>query len=170
MLLGDAQLVMTQDLTQRKAAEERITYLECYDPLTQLPNRRQLLMTLRHTFERQRRRKKPMVRFCCWTLTTLKPSMKSKAMNRATPCCSEVANACAVACKKAPPSPAMGMIEFVVLLDHLSPAGRGRHPGAERMGQRILEVFRAPFYLERRALSHHCQRGHHLVPRNPTIG
>ena len=48
------------DITERKAAEEKIKQLAFYDPLTQLPNRRLLLERLKHSIGMERRDGKQM--------------------------------------------------------------------------------------------------------------
>ena len=48
------------DITERKAAEEKIKQLAFYDPLTQLPNRRLLLERLKHSIDVERREGKQL--------------------------------------------------------------------------------------------------------------
>ena len=48
-------VAMLTDITERKAAEEKIKQLAFYDPLTRLPNRRLLLERLKHSIDVERR-------------------------------------------------------------------------------------------------------------------
>ena len=147
VLLGDAQLVMTQDLTQRKAAEEKITYLEYYDPLTQLPNRRQLLMTLRHTLTASAE-EKTYGAVLMLDIDHFKTVNEIKGHESGDTLLQQVAERLRSCVQKGPAVARHGDDEFVVLLNHLSPLPGEAVTLAERMGQRILEVFRAPFILK----------------------
>jgi hypothetical protein len=74
------------DITQRKAAEDKIKRLAFYDPLTQLPNRRLLLDRLQMALEVCQHHQKPGP-CCSSTWTTSKPSTTPWATTRATACC-----------------------------------------------------------------------------------
>ncbi|VUZ23787.1 Uncharacterised protein [uncultured Comamonas sp.] len=144
--LGNGQLVVFQDLTQRRAAEEKITYLEYYDALTRLPNRRQLLITLQHTLARSAEQR-IYGAVLMLDIDHFKTVNEVKGHECGDALLQQVAERLRSSTHERHTVARHGDDEFVVLLENLS-----RHPGeavslVERIGQRILEVFRAPFLL-----------------------
>ena len=144
--LGNGQLVVLQDLTQRRAAEEKITYLEYYDALTRLPNRRQLLITLQHTLARSAEQR-IYGAVLMLDIDHFKTVNEVKGHESGDALLQQVAERLRSSTHERHTVARHGDDEFVVLLENLS-----RHPGeavslVEQTGQRILEVFRAPFLL-----------------------
>lgn len=147
MLDTEDYLLALQDLTARKAAEEKITYLEYYDPLTQLPNRRQLLTTLQRTLTASAQQQ-TYGAVLMLDIDHFKTVNEIKGHECGDALLQQVAERLRSCVQKGPTVARHGDDEFVVLLDNLSPLPGEAVTLAERMGQRILEVFRAPFVLQ----------------------
>ena len=121
--------------------------MEYYDPLTQLPNRRQLLMTLQHTLTASAE-EKTYGAVLLLDIDHFKTVNEIKGHESGDTLLQQVAERLRSCVQKGPTVARHGDDEFVVLLDHLSPLPGEAVTLAERMGQRILEVFRAPFILK----------------------
>ena len=144
--VDNGQLVVFQDLTPRKAAEEKITYLEYYDALTHLPNRRQLLAILQHILDHSADQH-TYGAVLMLDIDHFKTVNEIKGHECGDVLLQQVAERLRSSTHERHTVARHGDDEFVVLLEALS-----HQPGeavtlAEQMGQRILEVFRAPFVL-----------------------
>jgi PAS domain S-box-containing protein len=83
-----------EDITERLRAEDEISRLAYFDPLTGLPNRAQLEAELRRCVTRASRTGGPSR--CCWsTSTTSSSSTTPSAMGPATGCCGGSPAGCA---------------------------------------------------------------------------
>ncbi len=146
VLLGQGWVVAMQDLTDRKAAEEKINYLEYFDALTQLPNRRQLLKILQRALIDSASHDtygavlmldidhfktiNDVKGHDCGDLLLQQVAERLRSSTHAH---------CSVA--------RHGDDEFAILVEKLPPQPGQAVTQAEALGLRVLEVFRAPFLL-----------------------
>ncbi len=147
VLLGDDYLLMLEDLTSRKAAEEEINYLAFNDSLTSLPNRRLLLDRLQQTLASTARHQR-------WGALLMLDLDHFKTLNetRGHDCgdlvLRQVAERLLASLPDSQTVARHGDDEFVVVLEGLGDSAEEAAAQAEEIGQRILTLLSEPYLLE----------------------
>jgi len=151
-MVGEDLLVTLIDLTQRKAAEEKINTLAFYDMLTHLPNRRLLTDRLQQALATSVRHQR------CGALLVLdldnfKALNDTRGHEKGDALLQQVATRL-LGCVHADDTVARpGGDEFAVLLEDLGDSPEEAAAQAEEVGQRILAALREPYVIEGEA--HH---------------
>lgn len=152
-LLGERQLCVIQDLTPYKAAEEKINYLEFYDALTQLPNRRLLLKSLEQALQASTRHG-DYGAVLMLDIDHFKTVNETLGHECGDTLLRQVAERLYSCTQERYVMARHGDDEFVVLLERLASLPGQAVARAEAFGRRVLEAFRAPFVLHQRP--YHC--------------
>ena len=150
MMLGEDYLVTMVDLSQRKAAEDKIRHLAYYDPLTQLPNRRMLRDHLQQVLDAHARKHQ------CGALLLLdidnfKTLNDTRGHDQGDALLCEVANRLRNGAAGRHLIARLGGDEFVVVLEGLADNPEQAHARAREKGSRILAMLREPYLLEEEA-------------------
>lgn len=151
-LVGEDLLVTLTDLTQRKAAEEKINTLAFYDMLTHLPNRRLLTDRMQQALATSSRHER------CGALLVLdldnfKALNDTRGHEKGDALLMQVAQRL-VGCVHADDTVARpGGDEFAVLLEDLGDTPEEAAAQSEEVGQKILAALREPYMIEGEA--HH---------------
>lgn len=146
-LLGEHQLYVLQDITPYRAAEEKINYLEFYDALTQLPNRRLLLKSLEQALQASTRHGDHGA-VLMLDIDHFKTVNETLGHECGDTLLRQVAERLYSCTQERYVMARHGDDEFVVLLEHLGPTPSQAVARAEAFGRRVLEAFRAPFMLD----------------------
>ncbi len=146
VLQGENHLVIFEDLTAQRTAEEEINYLAHFAPLTQLPNRHQLLELLRQVLSASARQQH------CGALLLLdldhfKMLNETRGHDWGDQLLRQVAERLRGCMHEHASVARHGDDEFVVLLENLDPAPAQAGEQVRTEGERILQVLRAPFML-----------------------
>ena len=152
-LLGSGQLVVLQDLTFNKVAEAKINYLEFYDALTQLPNRRLMLKNLQQALIASARQGDygALLMLDIDHFKTVNETLGHECGDALLRQVAERLHSCT---QERYVVARHGDDEFVILLEDLAPQVGQAVTLAEAFGQRVLDAFRAPFVLGQRP--QHC--------------
>jgi diguanylate cyclase (GGDEF)-like protein/PAS domain S-box-containing protein len=147
---GDAcMLSIARDISDAKAAEDRIWNLAFYDPLTHLPNRRLLLDRLRQNLAADARtRCKRALLFV--DLDNFKTLNDTLGHQNGDLLLQEIAQRLAACVRAADTVARLGGDEFVVLLDDLSEVPEEAAAQAGAVGQKMLAAVGRPYVLDGR--------------------
>jgi diguanylate cyclase (GGDEF)-like protein/PAS domain S-box-containing protein len=134
------------DVTSRKNAEQEITNLAFYDPLTGLPNRRLLLDLLRHAITSgARNAKHGAVLFL--DLDNFKVLNDTRGHDLGDLLLKEVAKRLVNSVREGDTVARLGGDEFIVLLENLSDNAIEAATQTETVGEKILAVLNEPYDL-----------------------
>jgi len=129
------------DITERKAAEEKIKQLAFYDPLTQLPNRRLLLERLKHSIEVERREGKRLA-LLMLDLDRFKAVNDNLGHSAGDELLQQVAKRITTRLREVDVVARLGGDEFIILLEDIA------HPeDAARIAEGIVADLSKPFQL-----------------------
>jgi len=133
------------DITERKAAEEKIRYLGLYDDLTQLPNRRLLLDRLQHALASSARigREGALLLIDLDNFKSLNDSLGHHVGDLLL---QQVAQRLTSCVREGDTVARLGGDEFVVLLENLSEQTIEAAAQTEAIGEKILECLSQPPY------------------------
>ncbi|MGO9770906.1 MAG: EAL domain-containing protein [Roseiarcus sp.] len=132
------------DITERKAAEDKIEYLAFYDPLTQLPNRRLFLDRLQQALAGcGRSRRKGALLFI--DLDNFKILNETSGHDVGDRLLVEVARRLAACVRNGDSVARLGGDEFVVLLEDLSENAQEAAAQAKAAGEKILAALAGPY-------------------------
>jgi diguanylate cyclase (GGDEF)-like protein len=148
-------VVVNQDITQDKAAEEEIRRLAFYDPLTRLPNRRLLLEHLAHAQAKSARSLQEGALLFI-DLDNFKTLNDTYGHDTGDLLLRQVAERLSACVREGDTVARLGGDEFVVMLEDLS-----THPGeaaaqAERTAEKILAQLNPPYRI--------AEQAHHSTP------
>jgi diguanylate cyclase (GGDEF)-like protein len=134
-------VAMLTDITERKAAEEKIKQLAFYDPLTQLPNRRLLLERLKHSIEVERREGKRLA-LLMLDLDRFKAVNDNLGHSAGDELLQQVAKRITTRLREVDVVARLGGDEFIILLEDIA------HPeDAARIAEGIIADLSKPFQL-----------------------
>jgi diguanylate cyclase (GGDEF)-like protein/PAS domain S-box-containing protein len=147
MMLGDDCLVTMVDLSQRKAAEDKIRHLAYYDPLTQLPNRRMLRDHLQKVLGAHAGKHR------CGALLLLdidnfKTLNDTRGHDQGDALLCEVAHRLRKSTAGRHMVARLGGDEFVIVLEGLADTPEQARAPAGEQGSRILAMLREPYLCE----------------------
>ena len=134
------------DITERKAAEEKIRDLAFYDPLTRLPNRRLLLDRLHMTLAASTRHGREGALLFV-DLDNFKMLNDTQGHDKGDLLLQEVARRLTACVRDADTVARLGGDEFVVLLEDLSENPEEAATQAETVGEKILAAVGRPYLL-----------------------
>ncbi len=147
VLMEGMEMVLIEDLTDRKAAQTEISYLASFDPLTGLANRRQLLARLADAMQRCARNEG-----CGAVLMLDLDHFKTLNETRGHECGDEllrlVAQRLQVFVQGQDTLARHGDDAFVLVLEAAGSSIDAMAAHASDVGRRILEVLRQPFMLD----------------------
>jgi diguanylate cyclase (GGDEF)-like protein/PAS domain S-box-containing protein len=142
-----AVLEIETDITQRKAAEQKILTLAFYDPLTRLPNRRMLLDRLGYALARCARTNRSGA-LLFLDLDNFKSLNDTLGHDKGDELLEQVARRLEAQVPRASDTVARhGGDEFVILLEDLGADEREAAIQAEQVAERILQALEVPFQL-----------------------
>jgi diguanylate cyclase (GGDEF)-like protein/PAS domain S-box-containing protein len=139
-------LVVEQDITERKAAEEEIKNLAFFDPLTGLPNRRLLRDRLRHAVASSLRNTRKGALFFI-DLDNFKTLNDTFGHALGDELLKEVAHRLISSVREGDTVARMGGDEFVIILELLSASIDEAASQAEHIGENILRSLNQPYFL-----------------------
>jgi len=142
-------LSLTRDITEAKAAERTIRSLAYYDPLTGLPNRRQLLEQLRLPMTADGRRDRSMALLLV-DLDHFKTFNDTLGHQTGDIMLMDVARRVAGSVHEGDTVCRLGGDEFVVLLENLSEDAEEAAAQARAVGGNILAAIDRPYSIENR--------------------
>lgn len=134
------------DITHRKAAEERITQLAFYDPLTDLPNRRLLMDRLQHALSASMRNGTGGALFFV-DLDQFKILNDTLGHDTGDRLLHQAARRLLTWVRESDTVARLGGDEFVIMLDTLSDNPEEAASQAEVVGEKIRAAFTPPFQL-----------------------
>jgi diguanylate cyclase (GGDEF)-like protein/PAS domain S-box-containing protein len=147
MMLGDDCLVTMVDLSQRKAAEDKIRHLAYYDPLTQLPNRRMLRDHLQQVLD-DHARKHQCGALLLLDIDNFKTLNDTRGHDQGDALLCEVASRLRNGAAGRHMVARLGGDEFVVVLEGLADNPEQAQALARKKGSRILAMLREPYLRE----------------------
>lgn len=150
-------LVINTDITQRKEAEQQIKQLAFYDELTQLPNRRLFMDTLRALLAVADRTERSALLLI--DLDNFKELNDTFGHDIGDQLLREVARRLTFCVRDTDTVARLGGDEFVVILDALDNDQARARSQVQRVGNKILDTFAEPFRL-----------GGHEHRSSPSIG
>lgn len=135
------------DITERKAAEEEITRLAFFDPLTMLPNRRLLMDRLQHAlaFSVRSQRHGALMFIDLDHFKTLNDTL---GHDKGDQLLQQVAQRLVGCVREGDTVARLGGDEFVVMLEGLSESSEEAATQAEHVGEKILAALRLPYALD----------------------
>ena len=136
-----------QDVTERRALEDRLKHQALHDPLTGLPNRSLFLDRLGHALDRTKRRKGRLAAVLFMDLNGFKKVNDSLGHEVGDVLLTEVARRLGCILRPEDALARFGGDEFVLLIEDV-----GNPAGAVQVAERISQELRRPFRLERREL------------------
>jgi diguanylate cyclase (GGDEF)-like protein len=140
------------DITERKAAQDRIQSLAFYDPLTGLPNRRLLMDRLSQAVAAgARHQRKGALLFV--DLDDFKTINDTLGHHKGDLLLEQVAQRLSACIREGDTVARLGGDEFVVMLADLSENALGAAAQTEAVGEKILAMLNQPYHLER----HECR-------------
>ena len=141
-------LVTTEsDITARKAAEEEITRLAFFDPLTQLPNRRLLMDRLQQALAASARSQRHGALMFI-DLDHFKTLNDTLGHLKGDELLQQVAQRLSGCVRAGDTVARLGGDEFVVMLEALSASAEEAATQAEQVGEKILAALRLPYLLD----------------------
>ncbi|NVO06273.1 MAG: EAL domain-containing protein [Rhodoferax sp.] len=139
-------LSVTRDISERKAADERINSLAFFDPLTELPNRRLLLDRLKHaTAASARSENYGALLFI--DLDNFKTLNDTLGHDMGDLLLQQTAQRLVGCVREGDTVARLGGDEFVLLLEALSDNAQDAARGAEAVGEKILAALNQPYQL-----------------------
>ncbi len=135
------------DITQRKAAEDEITHLAFYDPLTRLPNRRLLFDRLQQALATSARSQRNGALLFI-DLDNFKALNDTLGHDQGDLLLQQVAQRLATCVRESDTVARLGGDEFVVLLEDLSESLEEAAAQTETVGNKILAAFNQPYLLD----------------------
>ncbi|MGC2456365.1 MAG: EAL domain-containing protein [Gallionellaceae bacterium] len=135
------------DITEHKAAEDKIEQLAFYDPLTGLPNRRLLLDRLQHNFAASARHHEHCAVLFI-DLDNFKSLNDTKGHNIGDLLLIEVANRLQACLRHEDTAARLGGDEFIVILEKLSEDIQQAAAQTEAAGEKLLAVISQPYSLK----------------------
>ncbi|WP_137008804.1 bifunctional diguanylate cyclase/phosphodiesterase [Aquitalea aquatilis] len=155
------------DITQRKAAEDKIKRLAFYDPLTQLPNRRLLLDRLQVALDNSARNQQTgaLLFIDLDNFKTLNDTLGHDMGDRLL---QEVAVRLNDCLRSGDTVARLGGDEFVVMLERLSPQQQQAAQQTRELGQRILDSLARPYPMLEGTHHNTCSLGAVLFFGNTT--
>jgi len=141
------------DITERKAAEEKIQYLAFYDPLTRLPNRRLLIDRLQQAFASSARsgREGALLLIDLDDFKILNDTLGHQIGDLLL---QQVAQRLESCVRDGDTVARLGGDEFVVMLEDLNKHALEAAAQTEAIGEKILATLRQPYQLA--TYEHHC--------------
>ena len=140
-------LCINTDITQRKAAEQKIQRLAFYDSLTQLPNRLLLLERLQQAISvPQPQRRVGALLFI--DLDNFKNLNDTLGHDKGDLLLKQVAQRLTACLREKDTVARLGGDEFVLLLENISDESAQAAAQAETIGHKIIGSFNLPFYLD----------------------
>ncbi|MES2536808.1 MAG: EAL domain-containing protein [Pseudomonadota bacterium] len=139
-------LSITNDITQRNAAQAKIQNLAFYDPLTQLPNRLLLMERLQHAMSISARTRK-MGALLFIDLDNFKTLNDTLGHDKGDLLLQQVGLRLAACVRESDTVARLGGDEFVVMLEELSENAQEAAAQTETVGEKILTTFNQPFQL-----------------------
>jgi len=141
-------LVTTEsDMTQRKAAEDEITRLAFFDPLTALPNRRLLMDRLQHAMATSARSQRQGALMFI-DLDHFKTLNDTQGHDMGDQLLQQVAQRLTDCVREDDTVARLGGDEFVVMLEGLSESAEEAATQAELVGEKILVALGQPYWLD----------------------
>jgi diguanylate cyclase (GGDEF)-like protein/PAS domain S-box-containing protein len=135
------------DISQRKAAEEKIQYLAFYDPLTRLPNRRLLVDRLQQALAASARSERTGALLFI-DLDNFKILNDTLGHDKGDLLLQQVAQRLTASVREGDSVARLGGDEFVLLLDDLSEKPNEAANQAEAVGEKILAALNHPYDLD----------------------
>jgi diguanylate cyclase (GGDEF)-like protein/PAS domain S-box-containing protein len=148
-------VVVNQDITQDKAAEEEIRRLAFYDPLTKLPNRRLLLEHLAHAQAKSARTLHEGALLFI-DLDNFKTLNDTFGHDTGDLLLRQVAERLAACVREGDTVARLGGDEFVVMLEDLGTNAEEAATHAERVAEKILAHLNPPYRI--------AEQSHHSTP------
>ena len=146
-------LGISEDITQRKAAEDEIKNLAFYDPLTQLPNRRLLIDRLSKVLAASSRSGK-IIALLFIDLDNFKTLNDNLGHHVGDILLQQVTVRLLASIRQGDTVARLGGDEFVVLLEELSNESLEAATQAEVVGRQILSALNQTYHLPKH--DHHC--------------
>jgi diguanylate cyclase (GGDEF)-like protein/PAS domain S-box-containing protein len=140
-------LCINTDITQRKAAEQKIQRLAFYDSLTQLPNRLLLLERLQHAISGARPQQR-VGALLFIDLDNFKNLNDTLGHDKGDLLLQQVAQRLTACLSEKDTVARLGGDEFVLLLEDISDDPVQAAAQAETIGHKIIGSFNLPFYLD----------------------
>jgi diguanylate cyclase (GGDEF)-like protein/PAS domain S-box-containing protein len=137
---------MHTDITERKAAEQEIEHLAFYDPLTLLPNRRQLLGRLRQALVTSARSGHQGALLFI-DLDNFKTINDTAGHDKGDLLLRQVGQRLAACIREGDAVARLGGDEFVVMIEDLSGSAEEAATLVEAMGEKILVALNQPYWL-----------------------
>lgn len=141
------------DITQRKSAENEISQLAFYDPLTDLPNRRLLLDRLKHALASSSRTNR-QIALLFIDLDNFKTLNDTLGHDIGDQLLQQIALGLAGRVREGDTVARLGGDEFVVLLEDLSENSQEAATQAETKGEKILAAINRTYNIS--GFTHHC--------------
>jgi diguanylate cyclase (GGDEF)-like protein/PAS domain S-box-containing protein len=135
------------DISERKAAEERIESLAFYDPLTNLPNRRLLLDRLKHILDTSARHRR-IGALLFIDLDNFKTLNDTYGHNHGDQLLQQVAQRLQKSVRKGDTLARFGGDEFIILLEDLSINSLEAVTKAKATGEKILLLLGQPYLID----------------------
>ena len=139
-------VAMLTDITPRKEAEERIHHLACYDPLTQLPNRRLLQDRLRQALASSTRSGHQGALLFC-DLDNFKTLNDTLGHDIGDQLLQQVAQRLLTCVREGDTVARLGGDEFVIVLEGLSENREEAANQTKIVGEKIMTALRQPYLL-----------------------
>jgi diguanylate cyclase (GGDEF)-like protein/PAS domain S-box-containing protein len=139
-------IVLSRDITERKAAEEKIQRLAFSDPLTELPNRRLLLDRLHHALATCARSKRYGVLMLI-DLDNFKVLNDTLGHDVGDRLLQQVALRLRKCVREGDTVARLGGDEFVVMLEDLADSAQEAATGARTVGEKVLAALSKTFQL-----------------------
>jgi diguanylate cyclase (GGDEF)-like protein/PAS domain S-box-containing protein len=146
-------LIVTRDISDAKAAEDKIRDLAFFDPLTRMPNRRLLVDRLQQTLAACTRnpRKRALLFVDLDNFKTLNDAVGHQAGDALL---QEVARRLVDSVRDADTVARLGGDEFVVMLEDLNEAPEDAAAEAKQVGEKLLDALGQPYHVAGREC--HC--------------
>ncbi len=154
----DCLLSMVRDVSEAKAAKEKIEDLAFYDPLTRLPNRQLLLDRLREALAESVRsnRKCALLLIDLDSVKTLNETMGHHAGDLLL---QEVARRLSMSVRQSDLVARFGGDEFIVVLEELSESVQQAAEQARTVGEKLIAALAHPYQLDGRECLSSCCMG-----------
>lgn len=137
------QVLVLQDVSERKSAEARMRFLALHDMLTGLPNRASLMDRIGQAIQRSRRRPEQGLALLFIDLDNFKLVNDQLGHSAGDQVLRDVAHRLSVVARASDTVARMGGDEFVVLLEEV-----GHAQDAQAAAERILACFQDPFEVD----------------------